>query len=291
MRPPPRRAILRTALPSAGRDRRHLHEEPCMNFVGLAAPLSPTGAQSACDALGIDLPTLWAVTSVETRSCGFFPSRRPQILYERHVFHRLTNGAFDATAPALSNPTAGGYDQPSNDQYARLEAAMALDEQAALRSASWGIGQVMGFNAAAAGFADVDAMVAAFLDGEDAQLDAAATFIASQGLAQALQGQDWAGFARGYNGPSFAVNDYDGKLRLAHARFTAGPLPDLHVRGVQMALMLLSRLDGHGIDGLFGKVTQAALVQYQRDRGLPVSGLADDATVAALVAEVGWAQA
>jgi hypothetical protein len=31
---------------------------------------------------------------------------------------------------------------------------MALDEQAALRSASWGIGQIMGFNAKEAGFAD-----------------------------------------------------------------------------------------------------------------------------------------
>jgi hypothetical protein len=43
---------------------------------------------------------------------------------------------------------------------------MTFDEQAALESASWGLGQVMGFNAKTAGFADVHAMVDAMVAGE-----------------------------------------------------------------------------------------------------------------------------
>ena len=31
-----------------------------------------------------------------------------------------------------------------------------------------------------------------------------------------------------------------------------------------------------GADGIFGKATQAAVKQYQRDRGLPVSGVWDE---------------
>jgi len=36
-----------------------------------------------------------------------------------------------------------------------------------LRSASWGLGQVMGFNAEDVGFANVDALVAACVESED----------------------------------------------------------------------------------------------------------------------------
>ncbi len=258
-----------------------------MEFIGLAAPLSPTGLQTVADTLGVDLATVWAVATVETRSCGFFASRKPQILFERHVFHRLTNGAFDAH-PALSNPTPGGYSDPSPDQYVRLEQAMALDESAALRSASWGIGQVMGFNAAKAGFADAAAMVAAFMQGEDVQFQAAAQFIVASDLASKLAKQDWAGYALGYNGSNYKENNYDDKLKLAHARFSAGPLPDLHTRAVQLALMLVGKLAASGIDGLFGNVTKQALQSFQKDAGLPQTGQPDDATVAALIGKLGW---
>lgn len=261
-----------------------------MEFTGLAAPLSPTGLQSVATTLGVDLATVWAVATVETRSCGFFANRKPQILFERHVFHRLTNGAFDAQRPDLSNPTPGGYSDPSSDQYVRLQQAIALDESAALRSASWGIGQVMGFNAAKAGFADAAAMVAAFLQGEDAQFQAAAQFIVASGLASKLANQDWAGYALGYNGANYKQNAYDDKLKLAHARFSVGPLPDLHTRAVQLALMLVGKLAANGIDGLFGNMTQQALLSFQGDAGLSQTGRPDDATVAALVGKLGWGQ-
>ena len=80
---------------------------------------------------------------------------------------------------------------------------MALDSHAALMSASWGIGQVMGFNFAAAGFASVEAMVAAMVQSEDSQLEGMAAFVRAQGLNKPLANHDWAGFAKGYNGARF----------------------------------------------------------------------------------------
>lgn len=270
-----------------------------MNFTGLAAPLSPSGLQFAADLLGIDLPTLWAVASVETLGCGFFQSGRPQILFERHVFSEHTNHRFDADHPQLSNLVPGGYNDPTSDQYARLEAAMALDAgnlqeeatiTAALESASWGIGQVMGFNAQAAVGADVSTMIATFMQGEDAQLQGAANFIQPRDkLVAALQAQDWAAFARGYNGSAFAQRRYDVKLRLAHSRYSIGALPDLHVRAIQLGLMLRQKLQPSQVDGLFGHITQTAVLAFQQDEGLPLSGKPDDATVAALIARAGWA--
>ena len=77
-------------------------------FEGKGRPLTDDGLTRARRALGVDLATLWAVMTVETRGCGFLPSRRPVILFERHIFHRITDGRFDARAPDLSNPRAGG---------------------------------------------------------------------------------------------------------------------------------------------------------------------------------------
>jgi hypothetical protein len=102
---------------------------------------------NGCDRLGVKAAEIWAVLTVETMGSGFLPDRRPQILFERHIFRRETDGAFDATAPEVSSPAAGGYGALGAHQYDRLGQAIRLDRQAALRSTSWGIGQVMGFNA------------------------------------------------------------------------------------------------------------------------------------------------
>lgn len=114
-----------------------------MNFHGKGSPLSAAGMDEVCDALGVSESEVWAVLTVETRGFGYLTDRRPQILFERHVFHRLTKGAHDNGNSDISNPKAGGY-IGGTGEYSRLEKAMNLDESAALQSASWGIGQVMG---------------------------------------------------------------------------------------------------------------------------------------------------
>src|SRR5262245_55550212 len=137
-------------------------------FKGIAKPLSEAGLTKAASDIGVERPALWAVMTVETKGCGFLADRRPQILFERHVFHKRTEGAFDQTDPDLSNPRAGGYGKGGAFQYERLARAIALKRDAALASTSWGLGQIMGFNAVAAGFADVEAMVRAMCNSEDA---------------------------------------------------------------------------------------------------------------------------
>src|SRR5229473_2919950 len=103
----------------------------------------------------------------ETAGCGFLADRRPPILFEGHIFSRETNRQFDAQGD-ISNPAPGGYGAGGTRQYDRLEKAMKL--QAALRSASWRIGQIMGLNAQIAGFNDVGEMINAMVESEDRQL-------------------------------------------------------------------------------------------------------------------------
>jgi len=77
-----------------------------------------------------------------------------------------------------------------------LAEAIAKDQTAALQSASWGIGQIMGMNYRQAGFANVEDMVAAMSASEDNQLPAMGSFLASTGLQSPLQNHDWPAVAR-----------------------------------------------------------------------------------------------
>ena len=155
-------------------------------FEGKGRPLSESGVTQAGATLNVGLPALWAVMTVETKGCGFLPDRRPLILFERHVFHRLTQGRLAKDAPDLSNPARGGYGPAGVHQHERLERALGLDRRAALESCSWGLGQVMGFNSKKVGFADVEDMVSAMLDSEDKQFQAMVGFIKAFNLSQYL---------------------------------------------------------------------------------------------------------
>lgn len=177
--------------------------------------------------LDIEVAALRAVAEVESNGAGFLPppSDLPKVLFEGHVFHRLTQGRYDATQPNLSYPVwdRKQYSGSLAGEWARLNAACALDRTAALQSASWGMFQIMGFNYAACGCADVDAFVAAQSAGADQQLALFARFIARAPFVGALREQDWAAFARAYNGSGYRQNAYDSKLRDAYRRFSAAP--------------------------------------------------------------------
>lgn len=257
-----------------------------MMFQGKGKALSEAGLEQASGDLGVGLPALWAVMTVETKGCGFLADRRPQILFERHIFHRRTGGRFASAAPDLSDPKAGGYGAGGVIQHERLLRAVALERKAALESTSWGLGQVMGFNSADAGFAGVEPMVEAMCASEDAQFQAMVGFIVKNGLAKYLQQGDWAGFAYRYNGVDFQKNNYDGKLAKAHARFSTGPLPSLSVRAAQLYLTYLGYSPG-GVDGWFGENTQKALMKFQNARGLAPSGRLEVAALAELEVAAG----
>jgi hypothetical protein len=250
-------------------------------FQGTALPIDQNGMSEVTDRMGIHAPELWAVLGVETRGCGFLPDRRPAILFERHIFSRETAGRFDASNPDISNPQAGGYGAGGAAQYDRLQRALQLDRKAALRSASWGIGQIMGFNAELAGYPDVETMVSAMSASEDDQLRAMAALIMKNGLHLYLRSHDWTSFARAYNGPDYAKNKYDTRLAAAYQTYAMGALPDLSVRAAQVFLTYLGFHPGT-IDGIAGRLTYSALNDFQQQNNLPVTSEINDDVLAKL---------
>jgi hypothetical protein len=252
-----------------------------MEFATTGLALTTDGISGILEESELGAADLWSVLSVETSGCGYLPDRRPKILFERHIFSRLTGHQYDADDPDVSQPVAGGYGPSGAHQYDRLNAAMQIDREAALKSASWGLGQIMGENFDAAGFAHVDAMVTAMSESEDAQLRAMIAFASTKGLLDTLKSHDWAGFARRYNGPDYAAHNYDGLLQQFYGRYTQGPLPDLSVRTAQIYLMYKGFLLG-SVDGVLGAATLRAIKAFQQSVGASQTGAVDDALLNAL---------
>ncbi len=251
-------------------------------FTGAAEPLTRKGFRAIVERLGVGVPELLAVLAVESKSCGFLPDRRPIILFERHIFHKRTGGRFSDAYPDVSNPVAGGY-LGLEKEYPRLAKAVKLDRTAALMSASWGAGQVMGFNHKSAGFDGVESMVAAMQESEDAHLASVASFLEGNDLTRFLKARDWTSFARAYNGPAYAKNKYDVRLAGAFEQYNAGTLPDVEVRRAQLYLTYLGFAPG-GVDGLHGKRSRSAVVAFREANGLGSSDRVDKGVLEAMQA-------
>ncbi|MCT4698479.1 N-acetylmuramidase family protein [Tenacibaculum haliotis] len=177
--------------------------------------INETDFKEAANALNVEIAIIKAVCEVEAPFGGFFSNGQPTILFERHKFHQFTGGVYSNHYPTISNPRAGGYIGGRREHF-RLQKAEALSRDAALKSASWGKFQLMGFNYKLCGFKTLQDFINAMYKGEKEQLRAFVNFIKSVGLNDELQRKDWKGFARGYNGRAYYKNAYDKKLKRAY---------------------------------------------------------------------------
>jgi len=170
---------------------------------------------------GVDERVALAVLKIESGGSGF---RDGKLLmrFEPHVFKarllqlfdehfKMGDPAWDGKQHFYAN---GGKWQPfhGNQEMERAaqDAALALAEQAAYESASYGAGQIMGFNHAACGYASAEDMAQAFALSEAAQLRAMFQYWRASGALRFLQSGDYVGFAAIYNGPGQA--DYYANL-------------------------------------------------------------------------------
>lgn len=159
--------------------------------------LSDADYRRVASLLNVEVAVIRAVVEVETLGHGFLANGRPKILFERHIFYQQTSGRHVTTHPDICNRKSGGY-LGREREWPRLERAKQLNPRAALMSASWSLGQVMGFNFQAAGYSDVETFVQAMHQSEGKQLEAMMNFIRYNNLVSALRNHDWRTFARSY---------------------------------------------------------------------------------------------
>lgn len=284
-----------------------------MSFKGKARRLEAMDIGRLAQTIGCGEDHLRAVLEVETRGGGFDVHGRPKMLFEPHVFYRNLSGADREAAvnAGLAYRRWGEKPYP-RDSYPRLERAMEINSEAALRSASWGLGQILGENYHMAGYPSAKAMVDAFLDDEAVHLAAMVEFIVSAGLDDDLRREDWRGFARGYNGAGYAKHGYHVKLKAAFDKWrkipdtpfdldrsapvlnppddpvfaTRGRPLSIGMKGpdVRMLQQILSGLGYHAgaIDGDFGKRTRESVMAFQSENDLVTDGAVGELTWAAL---------
>lgn len=200
--------------------------------------LSDTSYQEAAQTLGTDAATVETVCQVETSGAGFFNNGQCTILFERAQFYRslltvlpqATVTQIAAANPNLVSTAVGGY-EGGPAEWTRLQGAQAICSQygvspdLALRCASWGLFQIMGYYYVQCGYTNIEDFVAAMQVSETNQLDAFVSYVKDMNngnMVAALVAHNWVSFATQYNGSNEHVqNNYDGKLASAYSALVA----------------------------------------------------------------------
>jgi len=179
------------------------------------------GYINAAKIIGCEVAAVKAVKEVESGGSGFLPDGQCKILFEPHIFYReLLRKGLKPVISDICYPKWGTYKYGKvSEQHGRLQRAVQIDRECALKSASWGLFQICGFNYKACGCKDVQDFVTRMIESEDSQLELFATFINNSGYADELRDKRWKDFARLYNGAGFAKNKYDTKLEEAYKKY------------------------------------------------------------------------
>jgi hypothetical protein len=266
-------------------------------FKGKAKRIEDVDLPRIGRSIGVGEDEIHAVLDVESSGKGFDSKGRPKMLFEPHIFWKELPPKERELAAKQGLAYPKWKKSYPKDSYPRLEKAMKINENAALRSCSWGLGQIMGFNCTLAGYDSAKSMVLDFMDDEDNHLEAMIEFIKTAKLDDELRRHDWAGFARGYNGLGFAKNKYDKKLaeRFAHwqkIKDTAWtPARDVErvfddksqLMHVQQKLKELGYHEVGKADGKMGSRTRGAILAFRADNGLELTPKIDKDLLAALM--------
>ena len=184
--------------------------------------------QEAATKYNISLSAIQSIIAVESGGSGFLPDGRPKILFEGHIFWKeLIKLGIDPNKFVAGNEDVL-YKVWTKEHYVggagehvRLAKASLINREAALKSASWGLFQIMGGNYISTGDKTVVQFVLEESASELEQLYDFLNFITSTNLINYLRVKDWARFAAGYNGPAYKANSYDTKLQNYDNKFSA----------------------------------------------------------------------
>lgn len=276
-----------------------------MNFAGTGKRLEQGEIGSAAKLIGVDTSVLLAFLEVESAGRGFDLKNRPKMLFEPHVFWRQL-GNIPARQEAIKEGIAykkwipGKYPK---DSYPRLQKAVALQKTAGLKSASYGLGQILGPNFAAAGHKTVVEFVETAMQGEFEQLTQMVVLMKSWGMVGMLTARDfsksdsWRPASRKWNGVGYAKHGHHVKLANAYKKheragdplnvviYSAGAVLKIGSKGEAVRNLQIDLRDiGYdfisGVDGRFGPETESIVKKFQADHGLTADGFAGSSTLA-----------
>lgn len=219
------------------------------------------------------------------------------IRWEGHYFDRLVPAKLQAKARAwgLASPTVGGVKNPASQEarYEVLAKGKTLDVTAAISSCSWGVGQIMGAHWQWLGFKSAEEFESTVQSGFSGQLAVMFAFMRKSGVVPHLRRLDWSAVARIWNGPKYAANKYDVKMKQYYEELEGAPQKKPSSSGmlrsgskgakVRDLQQLLVRA-GYSVevDGDYGPSVERAVKAFQLKNKLEVDGVAGPRTMEAL---------
>ncbi len=255
-----------------------------VEYVGAARKIRDADWQQLADTVNLSVAHLRTVVDVETDGHGFDLKGRIEFLFEPHVFYRLIKGDKDKLAAAIKAGCAypawkgpGSYPKTTDLRWALYMKAVAIDEDKAIRSASWGLGQIgIDMEYREAGYDSPQDMIEHLRDSEYNQILGMVRLFRARNLDQYLREEKWETFARLYNGAAYKKNNYHTKLASAYKRWverlgSARPVEDDGVLRIgskgEMVRTLQRLLNAKGyhcrIDADFGPGTRQAVLGWK----------------------------
>lgn len=182
--------------------------------------LSDEDFRIVAEELGVELAAIKAVVLIEAgkQMKGFYAPGVPVVNFDRSMYNRFRKTASGrASAEMLKVPKGlSGY---ALREWTQLVNARKSNCNGANMGTFWGMFQIGGFNYKLCGCRDVDEFVRLMSDSELAQLELFAKFITNTGMLDDLRKKNWAGFARKYNGASYARRGYHTRMANAYKKF------------------------------------------------------------------------
>lgn len=243
---------------------------------------------------GLKDAALLAVAEVESGGVPYWNvegRRLPPIRFEGHYFYRLLppGKRERAVAAGLASPRAGAVKNPRSyaGRYDLFARARAIDEDAAIESCSWGLGQVMGAHWRKLGFSNPRHLMETAAENVAGQVELMLRFIRANKLTRHIKALDWHAFARAYNGPAYRKNRYAAKMAAAYKRWLSARNSNDRSATTSLVYEVQEKLTALGydtgpLDGVQGTSTTGALKQFQHDSDLVVDGLIGPMTLDAL---------
>lgn len=172
------------------------------------------------DELGVEVAAIKAVVRIEAGvACeGFWAPGVPIINFDRSMYARMKPESQEKASASEKVPE-GIKSSYGRKEWSQLVAARKVNKDKANMGTFWGMFQIGGFNYKICGCKDVDEFVERMSYSEFEQLELFAIFIRNTGMLKYLKDKNWAGFARKYNGASYARHGYHTKMANAYAKF------------------------------------------------------------------------
>lgn len=191
-------------------------------YLGAAKPLDPTDVASVAKSIGVDPKAFKAIVTVEAQGKPFDAKHRVIALYEPHIAYRMADPDVrrELVRAGLAYAKWGTrrYPKTMEERFAQIDKVSEIGTpELAADATSWGMGQIMGFNAQSAGYLNAVDMVKAFAADAENQVAAMGAFtLNNHALLRALIRLDWATVAELWNGAAYRKNHYDTKLASAY---------------------------------------------------------------------------